>query len=587
MQSGRAIQDQIRERITLSDIIGKRVKLKRAGKEFSGLCPFHGEKTPSFTVNDQKGFFHCFGCGAHGDVFGFLMQEGGVSFPEALKRAAEIAGVQLPKTIDTGPKLSPAQLQARDRLHQLMRHAADFYSETLKRHEATEAQKYLQSRNLTAQTISAFQVGFASSGRTVLMEYLKTQGFTAEEIKTAGLTSARDQGTIDKFRSRIIFPIHNTKGQVVAFGGRALLSQQEPKYLNSPETPIFHKGSLLYNAKNANDARSNQSVLLVEGYMDVIKLSQAGYPRAVAPLGTAVTPEQITALWRLDRSPIIVMDGDNAGIRAQQRIIERAMPLITADKTLRFLTLPQGQDPDTFIDAHGIAAFQNLLSQANSLIDQLWQLYFLATPQDTPEQRTQIQRTLADLINAIRDPSLRKNYQDDIAARTKQHRYKAQQPSATQISPRSTRKKGTPSLDLNRRILLYLSIRYPSLLFDHEEDFSNIDFPTSHQGLQQDCLSLCATQHPIAVDGWLSHIKSTSPHHDILSDFDHTFVRSHLPTLQVNPQPATLDALWQKTIQALHQEKQVHLAEEMRQKFESNPTEENWQLFLKHTEGDQ
>jgi len=586
MKSGSAIQDQIRERITLSDLVGKRVKLKRAGKEFSGLCPFHGEKTPSFTVNDQKGFFHCFGCGAHGDVFGFLMQESGLSFPEALKRAAEIAGVQLPTTMEAGPRLSPAQLQARDRLFQLMRHAADFYVQNLQRHEATDAQKYLQSRGLTSQTLQAFSIGFASPGRTKLMDYLQQQGFDLKEIEAAGLISARDKGeAVDKFRGRIIFPIHNVKGQVVAFGGRALLSQQEPKYLNSPETELFHKGSLLYHFKNVQDqSASDQSVILVEGYMDVIKLSQAGYPKAVAPLGTAVTPEQIIALWRLDRNPIIVMDGDTAGIRAQKRVIERAMPLITSERTLRFLTLPQGQDPDSFIDENGLPAFQSLLTQSKSLVDQLWHLYFLSIDQDTPEKRTQIDKNLWELTSSIQDPSLQKNYQSDLLQKTKSHRSALYQRRnvSTPLSPRK-KIKHPHKIDLNRRLLLYLAIRYPNLVIDHEEDFSEIDFPASHQTLQKECLDFCATQKPIHEDGWLSHLQAKEAYRDILSEFDITFIRSHLPGLHNDPDASTLTEVWQKTMQALNQEKQDKLAEEMRQRFEDDPTEENWKQFLKHT----
>ncbi len=498
MAVSKATQDEIRDRLTLSDVIGQRVKLKRAGKEYMGLCPFHGEKTPSFTVNNQKGFFHCFGCGAHGDVFGFLMQDENLSFPEALEKAADMAGVKIEKSREfQGP--SKAQMEYRERLFQLMRRACDYFQNALTQHEGKEAARYISARLLTSDTVKKFFLGYAPEQRQGLLTYLEKQGFTLEEMRATGVLSENEETgkRFDKFRGRLIFPITNPKGQIVGFGGRALKKDQTPKYLNSPETQLFHKGAQVYNYDKAAKSKDRElPLLIVEGYMDVIKLAQSGYERVVASLGTALTEGQIQQCWKLDLNPVVLMDGDAAGVRAQKRVIERVLPLITPNKTLSFLTLPEGLDPDAYVDAKGVQKFKALLETKKSLVDQLWDLFYVSLPRNTPEEKSQAEKNLKSLVSSVTDPTLKQYYIQEIKDRLYQVAYQSKILPKTDgkwAKKQETKKRKPVAFqDLTVQIFVLLMVRYPKLVEAFEEEIASVSLSGPYQALQEECLRLCA-----------------------------------------------------------------------------------------------
>src|SRR5579875_491518 len=357
--------DELRGRLGFVEVISRRVKLQRKGREHAGLCPFHSEKTPSFWVNEEKGFFHCFGCGAHGDVIGFVMRSESLSFPEAVERLAAEAGLAVPQS-------SPHES------------ARAFYETQLQGGAGREALDYLRRRGLDDVTIARFRLGFASQGNA-LKAHLLREGYDEALLLEAGLLgrNAERQETYDYFRGRVIFPIADGRGRIVAFGGR-VLGEGTPKYLNSREGELFHKGRMLYGLAHARRGAAEEGrLVVVEGYMDVIALHQAGFGIAVAPLGTALTEAQLGELWRLVDEPILCFDGDAAGQRAAARAAERALPLLKPGKSLRFVTLPAGEDPDTLIQRQGVAAMREILEGARPLIDLVWELEVVLHAADT------------------------------------------------------------------------------------------------------------------------------------------------------------------------------------------------------------
>jgi len=403
--------DEIRNRIPVSDVVARRVRLVRKGREHSGLCPFHNEKTPSFTVNDDKGFYHCFGCGAHGDVIKFITETEGLGFLETVERLAGQAGLEMPAH-------SPHDRQRSEQkksLYDVMEAACKYFETGLAAHMGKEGLDYLTRRGLTPETIRKFRLGFAPEGRTVLKDaLLGRDGISEDMMVEAGLLirpEESDRASYDRFRHRVIFPITDRQGRVVAFGGRALRADARAKYLNSPETPLFHKGRLLYNMAGARKSSYDRGrVLVAEGYMDVIAMAQAGFTNAVAPLGTAVTGDQIAELWRLAPEPVMCFDGDKAGIRAAYRVAENALPLLKAGFSLRFVHLPDGEDPDSFISGHGAGAFRDLLEQGRPLIDIIWDMKTASVAVDTPEQCAGLEKSLSETLGDIGDKVIRGYY---------------------------------------------------------------------------------------------------------------------------------------------------------------------------------
>jgi DNA primase len=375
--------DEIRARVPLSDVIGKRTKLTRAGREYKGCCPFHKEKSPSFTVNDQKGFYHCFGCGAHGDVIGFLMNHDNMSFMDAVEQLAGIAGMQVPKPTPQEQK----QFQRQMSLYDLMDQAAKWYETQLHAKENKKILEYLIARGLSLETIKTFRLGFSANDEDSLKSFLKKAGYNTDDMLEAGLfkESQRNKNEVYPFfRGRVMFPVLDFQGRVVAFGGRVLPEshggppdKSAPKYINSPETAIFHKGRMLYGLSRARKAIGDgETAIVVEGYMDVIALVQAGFPAAVAPLGTALTETQMIELWKAmpegKKSPVLCFDGDAAGQRAAGRSLERCLPILKPDHSVKFAFLPEQHDPDSLIKEEGMQAMQKVIDQSIGIFDMMW-----------------------------------------------------------------------------------------------------------------------------------------------------------------------------------------------------------------------
>ena len=354
--------DELRARTTLSAVIAPTVKLTRAGREWKACCPFHNEKTPSFTINDDKGFYHCFGCGAHGDAIRFLTDQRGMQFIDAVKELAAKAGMEVPSP-------DPQAKERADRaasLTDVMAEVAKWYSDQLNGLNGAQARDYLDSRGLDAATAARFGLGFAPDSRSALKRALEKLG--EDKLVEAGMLIKPGDGgaTYDRFRGRLMFPIRDPRGRVIGFGGR-ILGEGEPKYLNSPDTPLFDKGRTLYNLDRAGPASRNaKRLIVVEGYMDVIALDRAGVEEVVAPNGTAVTEAQLERMWRLDPSPILCFDGDIAGRRAAIRAATRALPLLRPDRTLRFVELPAGQDPDDVVRTGEREAFEALIAKSRT-----------------------------------------------------------------------------------------------------------------------------------------------------------------------------------------------------------------------------
>ena len=400
--------DELRARTVLSAVIAPSVKLIRAGREWKACCPFHNEKTPSFTVNDDKGFYHCFGCGAHGDAIRFLTDHRGMPFMDAVKELAGKAGLEVPAP---DPK-ARERAERTASLTDVMAEVQTWFADQLKGAEGGVARDYLQRRGLTAQTIARFGLGFAPDGRARLKQSLAQLG-EDRLVETGMLIKPDDGATYDRFRGRLMFPIRDPRGRVIAFGGR-ILGEGEPKYLNSPDTDLFDKGRTLYNLDRAGPAsRTARRLIVVEGYMDVIALDQAGIGEAVAPNGTALTEAQIERLWRLEPAPILCFDGDSAGRKAAVRAALRALPLLGPDRTLRFVELPAGQDPDDVVRSGGKEAFEALLAQAEPLVERLWRHEHQAEPLATPEAWAGLKQRLVAHASAIGHADLARLYRQD------------------------------------------------------------------------------------------------------------------------------------------------------------------------------
>ena len=397
--------DELRARTTLSTLIGRTVKVTKAGREFKACCPFHNEKSPSFTINDEKGFYHCFGCGAHGDAIRWMTDQRGLPFMDAVKELAANAGMEVPAA---DPRAAERAERANS-LYDVMTAAADWFTEQLGSIAGAEARAYLEQRGLNAATIKAFGMGFAPDSRGKLRTALAKFG-DAALIEAGLLISVDEKEPYDRFRGRLMIPIRDPRGRVIAFGGR-ILGAGEPKYLNSPDTPLFDKGRTLYNLdRAAAAARKSERVIVVEGYMDVIALAQAGYEESVAPLGTALTEDQIARLWRVSDCPIICFDGDSAGQKAALRAINRALPYLEPGKSLQFVTLPAKLDPDDVVRKQGKAAFDGFLADAKPLDQFLWNAEQFAEPLGTPEARAGFGKRLRDHARMIRDEDVRTQY---------------------------------------------------------------------------------------------------------------------------------------------------------------------------------
>ena len=473
-----AFLDELRARTTLSALIGRSVKLQKAGREHKACCPFHSEKTPSFTVNDEKGFYHCFGCGAHGDAIRFLTDSRGLPFIDAVKELADAAGMDVPAP---DPQ-AQAKAERAAGLYEVMEAAQAWYVEQLGGIEGAEARAYIQRRGLDEATIRKFGFGYAPDARGRLKSALKA--FGNDRLVEAGLLiqpEGEEREPYDRFRGRLMFPIRDRRGRVIAFSAR-ILGQGEPKYLNSPDTPLFDKGRTLFNIdKAAAASREADRVIVVEGQMDVIALDQAGIGEAVAPLGTAMTETQLGLLWRLAPSPLLCFDGDAAGQKAALRAALRALPHVGPGRSLGFVTLPPGQDPDDLVRASGRQALEALLGQAEPLVDRLWRHETGAEPLATPEQRAGLRRRLLDHVSAISDPDVRDQYRAELMRRFGEMTRPPQRPWSpappgrrpfVAQRPVSQEARGLARGGIDPRMVravLHGLMRYPALIAEHAE----------------------------------------------------------------------------------------------------------------------
>jgi len=408
--------DEIRARLPVSEVVGKRVQLKKQGREWRGLSPFNPEKTPSFYVNDQKGFYHCFSSGKHGDQFDFLMDVEGLPFPEAVERLASMAGLPMP----VQSREEEQRESRRKTLHEVMELAAKYFEAVLQNRAGAKGRGYLADRGLGPATQARFRLGYALPERFALKEALGGKGVPVEDMIEAGLLVSAEDIAIpyDRFRDRVMFPITDLRGRVVAFGGRALEKEVSAKYLNSPETSLFHKGSLLYNGFSARAAAHNgATVIAAEGYVDVIALVEAGFAGAVAPLGTALTEEQLALLWKMAPEPVLLFDGDKAGRRAAWRALDLALPHLKPGVSLSFGMLPDGQDPDDLVRAGGREAVDAVLQQARPLADVLWAREMESASVDTPERRAALEARIGEIVRVIADETVRKHYRSELMDR--------------------------------------------------------------------------------------------------------------------------------------------------------------------------
>jgi DNA primase len=406
--------DELRARLPVSEVVGRRVKLRKAGREFKGLSPFNQEKTPSFFVNDQKAMWFDFSSGKNGNIFDFLMLTEGVSFPEAVERLAAQAGVPLPVMT----REAAAHEERRKTLHDIVEIAAKFFEATLASRHGARGRGYLLDRGLHAATQLKFRLGYAPPEQYALKEHLGGQKISVADMAEAGLVVTGEDIAVpyDRFRDRVIFPIEDWRGRVIAFGGRALDKEVSAKYLNSPETPLFHKGATLYNIAAARKAaHQGARVVAVEGYIDVIAMVAAGFEGTVAPLGTALTAEQLALMWRMADEPVLCFDGDDAGRRAAYRAIDIALPLLKPGKSLKLATLPDGQDPDDLARSGGRDAIEDVLAGARPLAQVLWSRESEAGAFDTPERRAAFEARIGEVTGGIADEAVRRYYRQDFA----------------------------------------------------------------------------------------------------------------------------------------------------------------------------
>ncbi|MFL6864096.1 MAG: DNA primase [Allosphingosinicella sp.] len=481
-----AFLDELRERTNLSGLISRTVRLQKAGNEFKACCPFHKEKSASFYVNDEKGFAHCFGCGFHCDAIGWLTETRGMEFLEAVRELTAAAGMEMPERT---PGQSERDEQARG-VHEVLSRAAAWFADQLQGIDGAAARAYLDERGVDQATARAFGLGFAPDSRGRLRSALANDGDAA--LIEAGLLAAPEgRDPYDRFRGRLMFPIHDARGRVIAFSGR-IIGPGEPKYLNSPETSVFDKGRTLFNLHRAAAAgRRSGRLVVVEGQMDVIGLAQAGVEEVVAPLGTALTETQIALLWRVSGSPIICFDGDAAGRRAGVKAAARALPGITVGRTLRFVGLPAGKDPDDIAKSGGKAAVEALLAAPMALADLLWRHELEAAPLTTPDARAGLRQRLAGHTEAIENADLRREYEREF----KERLYQAfRPPPFVKGKQRPTPPKGGPPPSpsgMRRRMVTAIlrgCARFPVVTAGYAESIATLPVETDAQRAARDIL---------------------------------------------------------------------------------------------------
>ena len=601
--------DELRSRISLADLVGRRVRLVRRGREHSGLCPFHNEKTPSFYVVEDKGFFHCFGCGAHGDAIGFVMRADNLDFIEAVERLAGEAGIAVPQ--QTPQERERAQRQKT--LLEALAAAADYYEAQLLGPAGVRARDYLTRRGLDEETIRRFRLGWAPDDRQSLRRALAvglqptgvSRGdFPEPLLREAGLLRVPDDvglqptglsrggSPYDYFRGRVMFPIGDRAGRVIAFGGRTL-GDDQPKYLNSPDTPLFEKGRVLYGwaAARASAARDTDApVIVVEGYMDVIALHRAGFGGAVAALGTALTEAQLHELWRLAPEPVLCFDGDTAGQRAALRALARALPMLQPGRSLRFATLPPGEDPDSLVRGGGARAFGDILAAARPLSEILWQTELSSRPIDTPERRADLERRLMAQAGLIADRTVQNEYRrflrDRLFALGRPARLPARpgRPGSRRlaVSPPGVQPADfAPDFALppspgrrNREIVLGIFVDRPAMIDEWVEQIAAIDFPEPElDSLRRAILDIAHTSPGLDAQTLQQHL-ALCGHAEALGALAVTTARHAGFAVRGGDDPEVVSRGLKETLQLLHAQGGGEV-DAARHAFAADPSAEN------------
>lgn len=509
MQFPPSFLDEIRTRLRTSEVVKRKVALKAHGHEFQGLCPFHKENTPSFTVNDEKGFYHCFGCNAHGDIVKFTMETEGLPFVDAVKALADMAGVPMPVV---SKEVVQKQKEAQS-LYDIMEMACKFFEEKLP--DAKIAVDYIARRGLKPESVAKFRIGYSPDDRGALKKYLEGKGVTVNQMLDLGLLTKNDRGDIyDKFRGRLMFPISDIKNRVVAFGGR-ILGDGKPKYLNSPETILFKKGEMLYNENNARKlAFKTGKVVVAEGYMDVIALDGAGIKTAMAPLGTAITQTQLRRLWNMAKEPVICLDGDAAGKRAMDRAANLCLPMLEPGYTLKFAVLGGGMDPDDYIKKYGVSNMRKILQNAKNLSEAVWEEQSGKKDIKTPEQKAELEKRLNIIAETIKNETVAKYYKDFF--RNKLWEFYRGKYYKNNSIVKKTDFENMPDFDINtvegcQTVFILLLLMHPELLKEENiyDEYINIEF--SNQMLDkigQAILEVSDSQESITAQDLKTHLEN-------------------------------------------------------------------------------
>ncbi|MGH7070927.1 MAG: DNA primase [Acetobacteraceae bacterium] len=521
--------EELRSRTPLAELIGGRVRLSRSGRQWKGCCPFHDEKTPSFQVYDDH--FHCYGCGAHGDAISFVMQSQGLGFMEAVTELASRAGLALPKPSAEATAAEAARQDA----FSVLEAAARAFARRLFLPEGAAALGYLRERGLREETIRDFGLGWSGEGRGALLTELGRAGFSGSLLISAGLLKEHENsGHSEFFFNRIMFPIRDSRGRVVSFGGRAL-GDGQPKYLNGPETEVFSKRRLIYGLDRARPGLRASPPIVVEGYMDVIQLHQAGFATAVAPLGTALTEEQLQTLWRFAEAPVICFDGDAAGARAAERVIELALPMLAPGRTLSFALLPEGEDPDSLILRGGLDAFRAVVAAPEPLFRALFRLFRARTGEATPEQRALLRARLEIAAGRIADRGLAGEYRRTLRDLTFT-------PARGRAGAKEVRPPPQKLAEDRPRQLVAILLRQPALIAEVEEELAGIPLSPALDRLRSAILQCSEQVPPLDSTGLLAHLNATG----LAAEVREALVGPRLPVCPVGVEVAEARARWRE-----------------------------------------
>lgn len=584
MRFSDAFLDEIRTRLPISEVIGKRVtfdrkKTNRARGDFWACCPFHGEKSPSFHCEDRKGRYHCFGCGVSGDHFRFLMELDGLPFHEAVERLAADAGLPMP----VFDKREQEREEKRASLIDVMEMAARFFEEQLQAPAGAKARAYLRDRGLSPKTQREFRIGYSPDSRNALKEHLASRGITTQQMEAAGLLVSGPDIPVsyDRFRDRVMFPIPDSRERVIAFGGRALSPDVPAKYLNSPETELFHKSNVLYNFARARKAVQQAGrVIAAEGYMDVIAMHAAGFAEAVAPLGTALTDRQVELMWRLTNEPVLCFDGDEPGLKAAGRAAELVLPLLQPGRSVRFAMLPEGLDPDDLLRQEGPQALADVLSRAMPLSDMIWNREVSSGTFDTPERRSELEARIRAIVATIRHETIRRHYDQDmrdrlqayfgqaasgpagrgvrgtaLRGRERQVRQMARLGASTSLINSPILRKGKAGIPLRETVLVMGMVNHPAMLNVFFEEFSDMPLSSAAASAMRqkviDLMALSGSGHAPVAEALVRSLREQG--------FSETIERMEGQLRQNRIWQAGIDAAFEDAVEGWRQAHALHM----------------------------